>query len=243
MRVSRPIRAAVFGAALLCAATGAALAQNFDATLTDPEAIAQECGGDAAAGLPHFEANCAACHSLTAEAASRPGPHLAEVYGRPSGGLEGFSYSPALSQTMVVWEGESLHRLLSGEIAVPGHPVLADDQTRRDLLTYLRLETRPAPPAPEDVVVPPEVLALEGDADWGEYLSGDCVSCHNAASVGSGAAPIGGWTTSAFVTVMHQYRAGALPNEAMQMQAMRLSDEEIAALAAYFAELKSAAGG
>ena len=42
---------------------------------------------------------------------------------------------------------------------------------------------------------------------------------------------------------MHQYRLRALPNEAMQLQAMRLSDEEIAALAAYFAELGSEAGG
>jgi cytochrome c len=234
-------RAAVFAAVLTVPQF--AQAQSFDPTQTDPQAIAQECGGDAAAGLPHFEANCAACHSLSAEASSRHGPHLAEVYGRPAGGLEGFRYSPALSQTMVVWEGETLHRLLSGEIAVPGHPVLTDDQMRRDLLTYLRLETRPAPPAPEDVVVPLEVLALEGDAAWGEYLSGDCVSCHNAASVSSGVAPIGGWNTSKFVTVMHQYRLRALPNEAMQLQAMRLSDEEIAALAAYFAELGSEAGG
>ena len=186
MRVSQPILAAVFGSALLCVAD-AAEAQNYDATLTDPQAIAQECGGDAALGAPHFEANCAACHSLTAEEAARPGPHLAGIYGRPAAGLEGYSYSASLSQVMQIWEGESLHRLLSGEIAVPDHPVLADDQMRRDLLTYLRLETRPAPPAPEDVVVPAEVLALEGDAAWGEYLSGDCVSCHNAASVTSGA--------------------------------------------------------
>lgn len=242
MGVSRRLSRAAILAAIVLGAQ-AAQAQTFDPTLTDPQAIAQECGGDAALGAPLFEANCAACHSLTADAGVHSGPHLAEVYGRPAASLEAFRYSPELSQTMLVWEGESLHRLLSGDIALQGHPVLPDDQMRRDLLTYLRLETRPVPPAPEDVVVPEAVLALEGDTAWGEYLSGDCVSCHNAASVGSGAVPIGGWTPAKFVTVMHQYRARALPNEAMQLQAMRLSDEEIAALAAYFAELGSEVGG
>lgn len=242
MFFSRFITGVAGVAALVCVFSPGVSAQTFDPTLTDPQAIAQECGGDAAAGAPHFAALCADCHSLTAEPLSRPGPHMAEVYGRPAAGLEGFAYSPSLTSVMLVWEGQSLHRLLSGEISVPGHPVLQDEQMRRDLLTYLRLETRPAPPAPEDVTVPAEVLALEGDAAWGEYLSGDCVSCHNAASVASGAPPISGWKTEKFITVLYQYRARALENEAMQMQAMRLSDEEMAALAAWFAQTGTEGG-
>lgn len=230
-------------AAFILGVVAPAAAQSFDPTLTDPGEIAQECGGDAAAGAPHFARLCAECHSLTAENASRRGPHLAELYGRQAGGVAGFAYSSALVGQAGIWEGSSLHLLLSGAMAVPGHPVLPDEQMRRDLLTYLRTETRPAPPAPEEVIVPVEVLAIVGDAAWGAYLAGDCLSCHNAASVGSGAAPIGGWEPERFVRVMHQYRARALANEAMQMQAMRLSDEEIAALAAYFAERKDDLGG
>lgn len=209
-----------------------ALAQSFNPELTDPTEIAAECGGDAQAGLPGFQQQCAACHSLT-EGSGQQGPHLAALYGRMAGGLEGYSYASDLPTRVMIWEGETLHQLLSGEVSVPGHPVVPSEQMRRDILTYVRIETRPAPPEPDTVVVPAEVAAMEGDVAYGEYLASDCAQCHNPGAVARGTPQISGQSREHLMLRLYQYKARALPSPEMQMQAARLSGEEIAALAAY----------
>ncbi|MDD9738155.1 MAG: c-type cytochrome [Marinovum algicola] len=81
-----------------------------------------------------------------------------------------------------------------------------------------------------------EILAIEGDPEYGEYLSSECTTCHQAS--GSDAIPaIVGWPQEAFVVALHGYKSGQRSHPAMQMIAGRLSDEEIAALAAYFGTL------
>lgn len=210
------------------------VAQTLDRSLTDPDAIAAQCGGEANAGQPIFAENCAACHSLTEDGDQAKGPHLAGLYGRASGGLEGYDYTSDLPERAVIWEGESLRAFLAGDMGAEGHPVIDTDQRRRDLLTYVRLHTRPAPPAPEEVVVPAAVLSMEGDVAFGEYLASDCLSCHNAAASAQGLASIYGRGTETFLTLMYQYKARAIGSETMQLYAANLSEEEMAALAAYF---------
>ena len=223
------------------AIVGAARAQTADLSVTDPAQIAAECGGDFNAGKVLF-AGCAACHSLTDEADPRLGPHLAQVFARGMGAVEGFAYSPSMRlahRSGQVWEREALHAWLTGPDghgAKTGVP-LTDPQQGRDLMTYLRTETQAPPPAPEEVVVPAAVWSIEADLEYGAYLASDCVSCHQGASF-----PISGWSQRAFVQAMYEYRERARPEPAMQLAAQRLSDEEIVALAAYFATLTGPEG-
>ena len=90
----------------------------------------------------------------------------------------------------------------------------------------------------EEFEVAPEILALEGDPEYGEYLSGDCKTCHREDGDYDGIPAIIGWDAEDFVTAMHAYKENVREHPVMQMMAGRLSDEEIAALAAYFATLE-----
>jgi cytochrome c len=86
-------------------------------------------------------------------------------------------------------------------------------------------------------VLPPEVLALQGDLAWGEYLSSECLTCHKRDGSDEGIPSITQWPAEDFVIAMHAYKQSLRPHPVMQMMASRLSDEEIAALAAYFATI------
>lgn len=66
----------------------------------------------AAEGETLFRARCAACHSLEA-GQSRIGPHLADLAGRTAGTAEGARYSPALRNSGVVWNAETLDAFLA----------------------------------------------------------------------------------------------------------------------------------
>ena len=77
----------------------------------------------------------------------------------------------------------------------------------------------------------------EGDPEYGQYLSSECVTCHQSAVAGTIPA-IAGMSEDGFITLMKLYRSRKLENLTMQTVAMRLSDEDIAALAAYFSALK-----
>lgn len=76
------------------------------------------------------------------------------------------------------------------------------------------------------------------DVEFGRYLSSECATCHGAARTDSTIPVIHGLDETHFVEVIKAYRAKALPNPVMQTVAGRLRDDEIAALAAYFASLK-----
>jgi cytochrome c len=75
------------------------------------------------------------------------------------------------------------------------------------------------------------ILAIEGDAAYGEYLGGECIGCHRA---GAADIPAIDWMTPAdIVRALHDYRIGRREHQVMNMVAARLGDEEIAALAAF----------
>lgn len=77
--------------------------------------------------------------------------------------------------------------------------------------------------------------AVIGDPEWGEYLSGECVACHR--DPGRAIPPIAGRDAAELVALMNTYKRKDRDNPTMQVIAGRLSDEEIAALAVYFASL------
>lgn len=86
----------------------------------------------------------------------------------------------------------------------------------------------------------PPAGTKRGDRELGQYLSSECVTCHQASGQQAGGVPaITGWADDQFIAVMHAYKNRERDNQVMQAIAARLSEEEIAALAAYFGELKS----
>lgn len=74
-----------------------------------------------------------------------------------------------------------------------------------------------------------------GDPVLGAYLAGECLTCHQLGGSDHPVPSIVNWAEADFVAVMDSYRRQIRPHPVMQMVAGRLSDEEIAALAAFFA--------
>jgi cytochrome c553 len=77
-----------------------------------------------------------------------------------------------------------------------------------------------------------------GDLALGQYLSSECVTCHQVSGRFDGIPPIVGWPEASFIEIMMQYRTKERTNLLMQTIAGKLTEEEIAALAAYFGSLK-----
>lgn len=73
------------------------------------------------------------------------------------------------------------------------------------------------------------------DVEFGRYLSSECMTCHGAAKAHDTIPNIFGMAETTFAEVVKAYRDKRLDNTVMQNVAGRLSDDEIAALAAFFA--------
>lgn len=83
-----------------------------------------------------------------------------------------------------------------------------------------------------------ENLLVGADIGYGEYLSGECVTCHSQTGVDKGIPSINGLDAEVFASVMHAYKNGDMEHPVMQMVAGRLDVEQIASLAVYFAKLQ-----
>lgn len=79
----------------------------------------------------------------------------------------------------------------------------------------------------------------KGDKAFGEYLSGECVACHQKSGKVVGGIPaIVGWPEDQFIAVMLSYREGARENQVMRSIVGKFNHDELEALAAYFGSLK-----
>jgi cytochrome c553 len=77
-----------------------------------------------------------------------------------------------------------------------------------------------------------------GDRELGQYLSAECVTCHQISGTATGGVPsITGWPEAQFVAVMTAYKNKERDNPVMQAVAGRLAADDMAALAAYFGGL------
>ena len=242
MMPGRSLRASLPAAAL--AAAVAALAHP--AWSADPV-------GDAARGQEIW-ADCSGCHEIGAGAEDNIGPHLNVLFGRRAAAHDGYPYSYGLTRMGadgLVWNFETLDAYIESPLAFASdtrmaYPGLEDPQERADLMAFLRdfsaspqdIPESPRTANPTDHGVDPEILAIVGDAEYGEYLSSECKTCHQADGSARGIPSITQWPEEAFVIAMHAYRNELRPHPVMQMIASRLNDEEIAALAAYFATLE-----
>lgn len=208
--------------------------------------------GDAEAGAEVYK-KCRACHQLGEGAENRIGPHLNGVFGRAAAGLPEFDYSDSMERAGVdgiVWDIEHLDAFIENPRSLVSKtrmsfPGIRDETDRANLLAFLRQYSDDPANIPEaeptalaaEVALPADVLALEGDAEFGAYLASECLTCHQADGENDGIPSVTGWPEEDFVVAMHAYRQKVRPHPVMQMMAGRLSDEEIAALAAYFGDL------
>ncbi len=113
--------------------------------------------GDVEAGRQAYR-KCQACHSLDA-GRNLIGPSLAGVFGRPAGQVQGFSYSPALKDSGVVWNADALHQYLEApqtfipknKMAFPG---LRLESERTNLIAFLASASGAAVQATPQTPVP-----------------------------------------------------------------------------------------
>jgi len=118
------MRVFAVGFALLCAATGTAQAQ------------------DAAAGEKVF-AQCRACHQVGETAKNAVGPVLNGLFGRKSGTVEGYAYSPANKNSGITWDEATFRDYIKDPRAkIPGTKMiyagLKDERRVTDLVAYLK---------------------------------------------------------------------------------------------------------
>ena len=74
--------------------------------------------------------------------------------------------------------------------------------------------------------------------DYGEYLSGECTTCHRLDGAGDGIPSIIGWEAEHFIDTMKSFRNGDRENAAMVSVAKSLDEEQLKALAQYFGSIK-----
>jgi cytochrome c len=212
-----------------------------------------QAGGDAARGADIYS-QCSGCHQIGDGAANGIGPQINHIFDRPAAAVDGFRYSNAFQRAAaggLHWDHATLDRFLENPRSLVtqtrmSFPGLPDAQDRADVIAYLRAFSDNPRDIPEaaptvtatDHAVAPEILAIVGDPAYGEYLSGECTACHTTDGSSSGIPSIVAWPEDVFVTALHAYKDGVRLHPVMQMMAGRLSNEEIAALAAYFSTLE-----
>ncbi len=234
------------------AMTFARLSMTAAALLLGTMAAAEDLG-DPKRGSRLYQ-ECRSCHDVGRNAKNKVGPHLNELFGRPAASVKGFKYSRSLKRQAaggLEWHVDTLHTFLENPRQMASgtrmsYRGMKAQQDRADLLAYLRQFSDNPANIPEadptasavDHDLAPEIPALKGDPDYGEYLSGECTTCHQAAGSDEGIPSIVLWPEDDFVIAMHAYKSKKRAHPVMQMVAGRLGDEEIAALAAYFGALE-----
>ncbi|WP_421858806.1 c-type cytochrome [Oricola sp.] len=199
---------------------------------------------------------CKNCHEVGEGARNKVGPHLDGIMGRVAGTIEGFKYSKAMraaGEGGLVWSPETLAEYLEKPRGfIKGNRMsyrgMNDAADRTALVSWLAKASASAPG--EDIT--PEiasldspatsfadiVLAMEGDPDYGEYLAGECVTCHQSSGHADGIPSIVGLPRDYFIRALFEYKTNVRSNEVMKLRVNNLVNDEIAALAAYFSQLE-----
>ena len=216
--------------------------------------VAADQGADIEAGKKVY-AKCKGCHQVGAGAKNKIGPHLNELFGRPAAGLDGFRYSKSFQRAGaggLEWHADTLDAFLEDPRAYTSGTRMSfrglpKPEDRANVIAYLRTFSDSPADIPEadptakgtDHDLDPAILAIQGDPEYGEFLSSECTTCHRSDGGDDGIPSIVLWPEEDFVIAMHAYRSKTRQHPVMQMIAGRLNDEEIAALAAYFKSLEN----
>ena len=106
------------------------------------------------------------------------------------------------------------------------------------MLAALAVAGTPAAHATETQEEKFNKILAQADPAYGEYLAGQCVTCHAPTGAAQGIPHIHGLPDVYLVQTLLEYKAGAegRTNQAMVNFAKNLSDEEVGSLAKYFSE-------
>ncbi|WP_018233016.1 c-type cytochrome [Thioalkalivibrio thiocyanodenitrificans] len=208
------------------------------ATADDVEEDAPENGEPARRSASDiYRAVCAACHDTGAAEA-------------PLKGDEGI-WADRLGQGLDTVVQHAIEGI--GAMPARGGASLSDEEVRAAVVYLLEESGQTVDNgAPEavaeadaeaepDVPAEPEAEAVAGDPTAGQAKFATCIACHGAQGQGMGIFPkLAGHTAEEIVDLLTRYRAGETvgPNTPlMAPQAVTLSDEDIANLAAYIETL------
>ncbi len=114
--------------------------ERVDAALKNSDDIVER-------GSFHFR-KCAVCHSLSDDGRHRAGPTLEGIFGRKVGTHPGYDYSPALTNSDIVWTPETLSRLfeIGPDVMLPGTKMplqkLPKKADRDALVEFLKAKTQ-----------------------------------------------------------------------------------------------------
>ena len=197
---------------------------------------------------------CAACHDIGPDAKNKVGPQLNGLEGREFGAVEGYKYSKAVKAAGAegrAWDAESLDALLKKpkdflkgtKMSFSG---LKKDEERGNLVAWLlhfdaqgnELSDKVNFNGTDTSLLGKTAVAITGDPEYGQYLSGECVTCHKVSGGDDGIPSIVGWPKENFIDALYRYKNDLRENPVMRTLTKRLGDEEMAALAAYFGSLK-----
>jgi cytochrome c len=100
---------------------------------------------DATKGEKVF-AKCKVCHEASAEK-NKIGPYLKGVFGRKAGTAKGFSYSPAMKASGIVWGEEKIKAFIGNpKTLVPNNKMtfagLKKEEEVANLIAYLKEATK-----------------------------------------------------------------------------------------------------
>ena len=193
---------------------------------------------------------CLTCHAIDEGSTGLAGPSLKGVVDRRVADLDDYDYSAALYQKAAVgtiWTEATLDRYLEApRTMAPGTTMIyagvPDPDDRARLIAWLASGPRPLPPEAPTAAAQrygaevAAVLATPADAEYGEYLAGQCLTCHSVAEGASGGVPpIRGLPADYLVGALLEYREGLRANPIMRTFADTLGAREMAALAGFFA--------
>lgn len=137
MHVKSMIALMPFALLAACGGSGEDKQPSAPASTTLPEPAAVSAVADAA---PPAFAICRSCHSVEA-GRNGVGPTLHGIVGSKAGDVAGFPFSPALKQSGITWDRQSLDTWLQGPMKmVPGtRMVIAvpDAEKRKAIIDYL----------------------------------------------------------------------------------------------------------
>ncbi|MBM3488006.1 MAG: cytochrome c family protein [Alphaproteobacteria bacterium] len=109
-------------------------------------AAAAPAAGDVEKGRQSY-AKCRACHTLEKGGRNLVGPNLHGMFDRKAGAAAGFSFSPAMRDSGLVWTEENVRRYLRApKDVVPNTKMIfagiRSDTEMNDLIAYLRAQTK-----------------------------------------------------------------------------------------------------
>ncbi|AXI56778.1 cytochrome C [Sulfitobacter sp. JL08] len=100
-------------------------------------------------GERQFQRKCSICHTLGPDSERRAGPTLYQVFGRPAGTIDGYSYSDTLKTSDIIWSETTIDLLFDHgpDDYIPGSKMplqrITSAADRADLIAFLKTSTTP----------------------------------------------------------------------------------------------------